>query len=100
MPPSTRADVNARNNIIEDHLKDASNRLREELNMSKARGNSENYRLFCIYYAIYTILLAARGEDGSSVSDQNILFWRGEADRILAQEKRKSVMQGVPLGRG
>lgn len=100
MPPSTRSDLTARNNIIEDHLRDAANRLREELNLAKSRGNSENYRLFCIYYAIYTILLASRGEDGSSVSDQNILFWRGEAERILAQEKRKSVMQGIAIGRG
>ena len=100
LPPSTRNDLTARNNIIEDHLRDAAFRLREELNLFKSRSNSENYRLFCIYYSIYTILLSAKGEDGSSIADQNIIFWRTEADRILAQEKRESVLQGVPLGRG
>lgn len=100
LPPTTRNDLTARNNIIEFHLRNATSKLREELNLHRSRGNTENYRLFCIYYTIYTILLAARGDDGSSVSDQNLEFWRGEANRILAQEKRRSVAQGVPLGRG
>jgi len=100
MPPTTRQDLTARNNLIEFHLRNATTKLREELNLHRARGNTENYRLFCIYYAIWSILLAARSEDGSSVSDQNLNFWRSEANRILEQEKRKSVAQGIPLGRG
>lgn len=100
LPETTRKDLNARNNILEFHLKNATTKLREELNLHRARANTENYRLFCIYYTIWSILLAARGEDGSSVSDQNISFWRGEWARILDQEKRRSVAQGVPLGRG
>jgi hypothetical protein len=100
LPQSIRADLIARNNLIEVHLRDASNRLREELSLFKQRGMTENNKLFCIYYAIWSLLLAARGEDGSAVSDSNINFWRAEWERILAQEKRKSVMQGMPLGRG
>lgn len=100
LPESLKPDLAARNNIIEDHLRDATKRLREELNIAKARGNSENYRLFTVYYTIWSILLASRGEDGSSVSDSNITFWRTEWERILAQEKRESQMQGIPLGRG
>ena len=100
LPQVTRSDLTARNNLINSHLTDATKRLREELNLSKSRSNSENYRLFCIYYTIYTLLLASRGEDGSAVSDQNLLFWRTEWERILAQEKRESVMQGMPMGRG
>lgn len=100
LPETIRADVIARNNLIEAHIKDAGLRLREELNLSKQRGNSANYRLFCIYYSIWSLLLAARGEDGSSVADQNIMFWRQEWERILAQLKRQSVAQGLPLGRG
>lgn len=100
MPEQIRADLTARNSLIENHLRDAADRLREELNLNQTRGMSANYRLFCVYYTIYTILLASRGEDGSSVSDNNINFWKGEAERILAQEKRKGVMQGVPMGRG
>jgi len=100
LPQAIRADLTARNNLIEDHLRDASKRLREELNLSKARGNSENYRLFAIYYTVYTLMLASRGEDGSSVSESNLAFWRTEWERILAQEKREGVLQGIPMGRG
>jgi len=100
LPDLYKKDLSKRNQLIEDHLRDASLRLREELNLSKQRGFSENYRLFVIYYTIWSLLLAARGEDGSSVSDQNIMFWRQEWERILSQEKREGVMQGIPLGRG
>ncbi len=100
LPDIYRKDLGKRNQLIEDHLRDASHRLREELNLSKARSYSENYRLFVIYYTIWSLLLAARGEDGSAVSDQNIMFWRQEWERIMAQEKREGVMQGIPLGRG
>jgi hypothetical protein len=93
-------DLTSRNKLIENHIRDASLRLKEELNLHKSRAMSENYRLFTIYYTIYTILLASRGEDGSSVSDANLNFWRAEWERILAQEKRESVMQGIALGRG
>jgi len=100
LPPSTRQDLTARNQLIDSHLQDATVKLREELNLSKSRGMSANYRLFCIYYTIWSILLAARGEDGSSISEQNLLDWRNEWMNILAQEKRESVLQGLPLGRG
>lgn len=100
LPEQFRKDLDTRNMLIAEHLNDASQRLREELNLNQGRGMSENYRLFCIYYTVYTILLAGRGEDGSSVSDSNLTFWRSEWERILAQEKRKGVLQGVPLGRG
>lgn len=100
LPETTRKDLTARNNIIEFHLKNATTKLREELNLHRSRSNTENFRLFCIYYTVWSILLAARGEDSSSVSDGNISFWKGEWQRILEQEKRRSVAQGVPLGRG
>lgn len=94
------ASLTARNDLIEKHLRDASTKLREELNLSKSRGNSENYRLFCTYYTVWSILLASRGEDGSSVSSENLMTWKSEWINILEQEKRESVLQGVPLGRG
>jgi len=100
LPEIFKKDLDSRNKIIEEHLSDASIRLREELALHQQRGFSENYRLFCIYYTIWSILLAARGEDGSSVSDQNLLTWRSEWERILAQEKRQGVYQGIGLGRG
>jgi hypothetical protein len=100
LPSCYADDLTSRNNLIEDHLRDASLRLREELNLSQSRGNSENYRLFAIYYTVWSIMLASRGEDGSSISDQNLIYWRSEWERILAQEKREGQYQGVPLGRG
>ncbi len=100
LPEAYRKDLTTRNMLIEDHLRDASARLREELNLNQIRGNTSNNRLFCIYYTVYTILLAGRGEDGSAVSDQNILFWRNECERILAVEKRRGVLNGIPMGRG
>lgn len=100
LPEVFKKDLDSRSKLIEDHLNDAAVRLREELALHKQRGFSENYRLFCIYYTVWSILLASRGEDGSSVSDQNINFWRSEWERILSQEKRQSVFQGIPVGRG
>lgn len=100
LPEVFKKDLDTRNNLISDHLQDATIRLREELNLHKSRSMSENYRLFCIYYTVWSILLASRGEDGSSVSSENLNFWRSEWERILAQEKRESVFQGIPVGRG
>jgi hypothetical protein len=100
LPKMYAKDVNARNDLIQSFIDDATVKLREELSLFKQRGHSENYRLFCIYYTIWSILLAARGEDGSAVSDRNLNFWRQEWQRILAQEKREGVFQGLPLGRG
>lgn len=99
-PEQFRKDLDTRNLLIQDHLDDATNRLREELNLNQQRGFSDNYRLFCVYYTIWSILLASRGEDGSSVSSENLNFWRAEWERILGQEKRKGVMQSLPMGRG
>lgn len=100
LPKIYAKDLTARNNLIQNHLNNATTKLREELNLHRSRSNTENYRLFCVYYTVWSILLASRGEDGSSVSDQNISFWRGEWNRILDQEKRRGAAQGIPLGRG
>lgn len=100
LPEQFRKDLITRNLLIEDHLSDASDRLREELNLHQVRSNTTNYRLFCVYYTVWSILLASRGEDGSSVSSENLNFWKAEWERILAVEKRRGSMQGIPMGRG
>lgn len=100
LPKSIAKDLNARNAMIQTHIKFATDKLREELNLHQSRSNSFSYRLFTIMYTIYSILLSSRGEDGSSVSDQNLNFYRSEWKSILEQEKREGVMQGIPLGRG
>jgi hypothetical protein len=100
LPESAKTVVD-RNTIIEKHLRVATQRLREEMSLFQARGTTENNRLFCVFYTIWSILLSARGEDGSSVSSENLNEWRSEWGRILAEVKRKgSVGQGVPLARG
>lgn len=99
-PDALKNDLNARNQLFEYHLKNATTKLKEELSLHRSRLNTENYKLFTVYYAIYTILLASRGENGSSVSDQNLQFYKGEANKILEQEKRRSLFQGISLGRG
>lgn len=100
LPKVFAKDKDSRDNLINDHLIDAASRLREELSLFKARSNSENYRLFCIYYTVWSILLASRGEDGSSVSSENLGFWKSEWERILSQEKREGNGMGIPFGRG
>lgn len=101
LPQPIRNNLLARNQLINYHLRNATTKLREELSLFGQRGMTENYRLFSIYYTIWSLLMAARGEDGSAVSDQNIIFWRTEYEKILAQEKRKrGALQGLPLGRG
>lgn len=100
LPKVYANDLTARNNLIEKHLRMATIKLREELAVFKARGNSENYKLFCCYYTVFTLLLAARGEDGSSISEQNVSSWKALAYDVLRQEKREGSFQGVPLGRG
>ena len=100
LPVSMKKDVQSRNDMIQAHIDTASTRLREELSLFKQRGHSENYKLFAIYYTIWSLMLASRGEDGNSISDRNLNFWQKEWQRILAQEKREGVMQGIPLGRG
>lgn len=101
LPQIYAKDLTARNAVIEYHLRNAATKLREELALFQIRSNKENYKLFCVYYAIYTILLGARGEDGSSVSDSNLGTWKQMWRDILAQEKRQGAMsQGISLGRG
>lgn len=99
LPDVYKEDLTARNNLIEFHLNQSSNKLRGELALFRQKGNNENFRSFCIYYTIYLILLSGRGEDGSSVADQNLNFWKSEAMAILAQEKRMSLGMGIPYSR-
>lgn len=101
LPEVYKQSLTDRNKLITFHISNASNKLREELALFGQKMNTPNFKLYTTYQAIYTILLASRGEDGSSVSDQNLIFWRTEAERVLAQCKRKLALgQGLPLGRG
>jgi hypothetical protein len=100
LPQTLANNLDARNEIIQFHIKNGTDRLREELNLAQARGFSANYRLFAIYYAVWSIMNSAYGEDGSSVSIERLDHFQGLWTKILEQEKRKGIGMGIPYGRG
>ena len=100
LPKVLAKDITARNNLIQSHLRDGTEKLQEELNLHQSRGFSVNYRLFVVYYTIWSVLLASRGDDGSSVSDSNLAYWKSEWAHLLAHMKRQGSAQAIPLGRG
>lgn len=97
---STKEDVEARNEILQFHLQMASDKLNEELNMHQIRANSADRREYVISRAVYTILMGARGQHSSAISDKMLEFWEERAKYVLAQLKREGIAQGWPLGRG
>jgi hypothetical protein len=99
-PESLANSVHKRDEVILFHIKNGTDFLREQLNLAQARGFSANYRLFTIYYAIWSIMMNAYGEDGSSVSIERLDHYKKLWDEILAQEKRKGIGMGIPYGRG
>jgi hypothetical protein len=99
-PQVVATDINRRNEMILFHIKTGTDFLREQLNLAQARGFSANYRLFTIYYAIWSIMNNSYGEDGSSVSIERLDHYAKIWGDILAQEKRKGIGQGISYGRG
>lgn len=97
---SSKEDVEARNEILQFHLQMASDKLNEELNLLQIRANSADRREYVVTRAAYTILMGARGQNSSSISDKMLEFWENRAEYVLAQLKREGVAQGYPLGRG
>lgn len=100
LPKALVKDKNARDALILTHIRFATEKLQHELNLTQSRSNDFSYRLFTIMQATSTILLAARGQDGSSVSDTNLNYYKNEAQSILNQLKRQGSAQSLPLGRG
>lgn len=99
--PQALADsIDKRNEAIQFHIKMGTDKIREELNLAQARGFSANYRLFAIYFTIWSILNNAYGEDGSAVSLERLDHYEKLWKDILAQEKRKGIGMGIPYGRG
>lgn len=95
-----KIDVEGRNKVLQYHLETASNKLNEELNLHQVRSNSMDRREYVAARSIYTLLLAARGQNSSAISDGFVEHWRNRAVYILDQLKREGAAQGVPLGRG
>jgi hypothetical protein len=95
-----RTDVESRNAILQFHLERASDKLREELNMHQVRSNSADRQEYVTARAIYTLFMAARGQNSASISNELLTMWKERAEYILAQLKREGVAQGMPLGRG
>jgi len=99
-PQSIASDIGKRNEIIQFHIRNATDKLREELNLAQARGFSANYRLFTIYHTIWSLLNNAYGEDGSAVSIERLDHYEKLWQKILDKEIRKGIGQGIPYGRG
>lgn len=95
-----KTDVEARNKVLQYHLETASNKLNEELNLHQVRSSSMDRREYVAARSIYTLLLAARGQNSSAISDGFVEHWRNRAIYILDQLKREGAAQGIPLGRG
>jgi len=95
-----KTDLNGRNKVLQYHIERASDKLREELNYHQLRGNSSDRQEYVSVRSIYTLLMAARGQNSSAVSDKFLEQWEKRAIYILAQLKREGVAQGIPLGRG
>lgn len=95
-----RTDVEARNKVLQYHLERASEKLNGELNLHQIRGNSSERREYVAIRAVYTIMLASRGQSGSAVSEGMLEHWRNRANKIMEQFKREGVAQSLPMGRG
>jgi hypothetical protein len=95
-----KADVEQRNAVLQRHLQWASDKLREELNLSQLRAMSSDRNEYVVTRASYTLLMASRGQNSSAISDKLLDQWKDRAEYILAQLKREGVAQGIPLGRG
>jgi hypothetical protein len=95
-----RTDVENRNKLLQYHLERACDKLREELNMHQVRSNSSDRKEYVASRAVFTILMAARGQNSSAISNELLKEWRERAEYILAQLKREGVAQGIPMGRG
>ncbi len=95
-----RSDVENRNKVLQYHLERACDKLREELNIHQVRSNSSDRKEYVASRAVYTILMAARGQNSSAISNELLKEWRERAEYILAQLKREGIAQGIPMGRG
>jgi len=95
-----KTDLNGRNKVLQYHIERSSDKLREELNIHQLRSSSTDRREYVSVRSIYTILMAARGQNSSAVSDKFLEQWEKRFEAILAQLKREGVAQGIPLGRG
>lgn len=95
-----KSDLDGRNKVLQYHLEQASDKLREELNMHQLRSNSADRREYVCARSIYTLLMAAKGQNSSAVANEFLDKWKERAEYILAQLKREGISQGIPLGRG
>jgi hypothetical protein len=95
-----RTDLEGRNAILQYHLEQASDKLREEMNLAQVRASSADRKEYVATRAVYSLFLASRGQKGAAISEAMIKEWKEKAEYILAQIKREGVAQGIPLGRG
>lgn len=100
LPDNIAKDTDKRDKILQDHLIVATDKLRESLNLTQIRAHSADRREYTLARAIYTILIASKGQRGSAISSELLKEWDRRAERILAQLKREGDPQSMPLGLG
>jgi len=99
LPDTYANNTTQRDAILYHHLERASDKLREEINLLQNRSNSSDRREYVCARAIFTIMLASRGQSGSAVTKELLDFWHDRAEEILAQLKREGLGQGTSFGR-
>jgi hypothetical protein len=99
LPDTYANSTTQRDAIIYHHLERASDKLREEINLLQNRSNSSDRREYVCSRAIFSIMLASRGQSGSAVTKELLDFWHDRAEEILAQLKREGLGQAAPFGR-
>jgi len=97
-----KTNLDARNRFLQYHLERASDKLREELNFHQLHSNSSDRREYVATRAIYTIMMASRGQNGSAVATEMLKEWKDRFEDILAQLKRENISSSnsIPIGRG
>ncbi len=93
-------DINARNEFIYWHIGEAADILDEQLAMHQLRGNSADRKEFVRCYAIMSIIMSSKGQDGSATDDKNLDRWEKRFQRVADQMHAEGDFQGIPMGRG
>lgn len=100
LPEQLSKDKSARDHLLHQQLVSASKWLNGQLNLRDFHSSyNDNFNQFVRYYAIWSILGQALGEEGSAVSDRSLRFWEDKWKAVLKQIKMHSQLSNIPTGR-
>jgi hypothetical protein len=101
LPIDVRNDQIAKDALIHHHLVTASDYLNGQLNLRDFHSvYNKNFNLFTRYYAIWSIMSQAMGEDGNAVSEKSLSAQESKWKAVLKQIKMHSQLSSIPYGRG